>query len=753
MSSETLQSLESLPPVFTDKLKRLRRRVVLWFTVASLIRVLATGFVLVAFDLAIDWYFRMDLAQRGIMLVLMAATLLWAIWRHLIVPLRSRPSDEALCLEMEKHGDRSEALISALEFSRTDWSRHPNVAPGLVRKTIAQGTAAGEALPLTNVLRQSRFRINSLILLALLAAAVGFTAACVHTATFRTWANRNLFLGNAAWPQDFYLHAASAEGTTLRVPRGDDYLLTALVQPGYRFLPEEVNVEFRSGAGRRSETMVKAEDGTAFNHQMISVTERLTFRFTSKKIRSEWYQIELLRRPEITDIELLTRPPDYTGAEVSALPAGQGPYYVLKGSSLGIRGSADKRLTHAYIESGETQWPLQIRDQSFGGAVPAGALISGTYTLHIEDSEAILQPGTATPQGLGTREPLRFKIRLKDDQSPKIKARLEGVSGMVVPRARLPYEATLSDDFSITQVNLVWEWRADNSEAEETTGSHTPAGFTDRKGEPDLELAEAFDIEALEIPAGSRLSLHLEATDNDIVSGPKTGLSTKMIVRVVSEAELRDDLLRREKDQRQIVTDLVDRQDILLTECQALLAETRNADELDSEQHAQLVKFTKRQTQMSQGILPVARRLRGMMDEILNNKLEEANGILQERLLDRVIEPLEAVANTELSLATEYLGRVRRASDPPERQVVFQAAVSNQLAGLRRLREILVHMVKNESYQQAVNLLYEIQKSQEDLRKRTEKKKTDLLDDVLQDGAPEEVEEATGDRPATIPQP
>lgn len=89
----------------------------------------------------------MDLAQRGIMLVLMAATLLWAIWRHLIVPLRSRPSDEALCLEMEKHGDRSEALISALEFSRTDWSRHPNVAPGLVKKTIAQGTAAGEAFP------------------------------------------------------------------------------------------------------------------------------------------------------------------------------------------------------------------------------------------------------------------------------------------------------------------------------------------------------------------------------------------------------------------------------------------------------------------------------------------------------------------------------------------------------------------------------------------------------------------------------
>jgi hypothetical protein len=107
---------------------------------------------------------------------------------------------------------------------------------------------------------------------------------------------------------------------------------------------------------------------------------------------------------------------------------------------------------------------------------------------------------------------------------------------------------------------------------------------------------------------------------------------------------------------------------------------------------------------------------------------------LQERLRDRIIDPLQALAENELNLASEYLGRVRRAKKAEERRIVFTAAVNNQQIALKRLRAILVHMVKNESYQQAVNLLYEIQKSQDDLRKRTDEQKADLLDKVIRDG-------------------
>ncbi|MEN9022550.1 MAG: hypothetical protein ABF370_18805 [Verrucomicrobiales bacterium] len=725
MSSDALTSLDKLPQVLTDKLGRLRRRVTLWFTVDGLIRVIGVAFALIALDLLIDWFFRMDRAQRGIMLVIMIGVLLWVAWRHLVRPLKAKLTDEALCLEMEKHGEYSEELISALEFSHTDWSKQPNVAPGLVKESIAKGLAVSEELSLDGVLRHGRFVTNLCFLAVLLLGSVVLGVACVKTNTMSTWLNRNVLLGNAAWPQDYYFDVANAEGQTLRIPRGDDYQLTAVVREGYRYLPESAKVEFRSGAGRRLELMDRADDGKSFGHQMISVTEPLEFRLSTKKIKSEWYRIALQQRPEINSIRLMTKPPEYTGTAIQELPPGEGPYYVLKGSSLGLKGVADKPLAKANIVSGETKWLLQIRENAFAGEVAADELASGSYTVELEDLE-----------GLDTREPLRFKLRLKDDETPQIKARLHGVSGMVVARARLPFKATLSDDFSLEEVKLSWQWREDTSEANETTGEHTPAGAANELGKPAMELDEAFDIESLDIPVGSRLSLRFQASDNDLVSGPKVGKSTELIVRVVSEAEMRDDLLRREKAQRELLAGIVDTQDLLLTECQGLLAETRSVGDLTSEQRSQVVRSQKKQKLLVKNILPIVERLRGMILEIGNNKLEEKDGVLQERLRERIIEPLDDLTRNELALASEYLERVRRSKEIEERKVLFTAAVTNQQSALKQLRAILVHMVKNESYQQAVNLLYEIQKSQQDLRTRTDTEKAKLLENVLEPKQP-----------------
>jgi hypothetical protein len=307
---------------------------------------------------------------------------------------------------------------------------------------------------------------------------------------------------------------------------------------------------------------------------------------------------------------------------------------------------------------------------------------------------------------------------------------------MVVARARLPFKATLSDDFSLEEVKLAWQWREDTSEANETTGEHTPAGAANELGKPAMELDEAFDIESLDIPVGSRLSLRFQASDNDLVSGPKVGKSTELIVRVVSEAEMRDDLLRREKAQRELLAGIVDTQDLLLTECQGLLAETRSAGDLTSEQRSQVVRSQKKQKLLVKNILPIVERLRGMILEIGNNKLEEKDGVLQERLRERIIEPLDDLTRNELALASEYLERVRRSKEIEERKVLFTAAVTNQQSALKQLRAILVHMVKNESYQQAVNLLYEIQKSQQDLRARTDTEKAKLLENVLEPKQP-----------------
>ena len=737
MSSHAISSTAKLPSSLTEKLRSLRRQIALWFTVDGLNRLLITALGLIGLDLAIDWYFRMDKAQRGIMLVLMLGALVWVAWRYLVRPLmaRSKLTDEALCLEVEQRDKSlSEALISALEFSRTDWSQQPNVAMGMVKATIAQGAAASESISINGIIRKERFWWNAFLLALLLIASGVLAVACLSNKTMSTWLNRNVLLGSAEWPQDFYFDVQGAEGQRLSIPRGDDWPLVASIREDYRYLPSVVNVEFRSGAGRRLESMNGDDDGQTFRHQMVSVTEPIEFRFTSKSIKSEWYQVNLLNRPELSSVSLLTTPPSYTGVGETALPAEQGPYYILKGSTFSIRGEADKALAGAQLVLGEMRVELAVSDKTFSGTASAEQLVSGTYQVEIQDTEQILLPGATERSGLGTRETLKFKVRLKDDEKPKVKATLKGVSGMVVARARLPYQATISDDFSIDQLQLHWQWRQDNSDGEDAKGELTPPGATSQLKTSKMTLTEAFELQPLDIAAGSRLSLQLKATDNNSVSGPGIGESTDMIVRVVSEAELRDDLLRREKDQRQLFSEMVDQQDVLLTECQALQALTRAESELSREQRGDVVRFQKRQKLLGDGLKPMIERLSNMVEEIRNNRLEDAKGVLQTRLMEKIIEPLKIIRVEHMALASDALDRVRRSETLNDRQQAFTNATGSQQRALKLMREVLVHMVKNEGYQQAVNLLYEIQKTQEDLRKRTETEKAKLLDPLLKDG-------------------
>ena len=192
----------------TGKLRALRRQIALWFTVDGLNRLLLTALGIIGLDLAIDWYFRMDKAQRGIMLLLALMLLVWVAWRYLVRPLIARRNltDEALCLEVEQRDKGlSEALISALEFSRADWSQKPNVAMGMVKATIAEGATASESISINGIIRKQRFWWNALGLVVLIGISVAVAVASVSNKTMSTWLNRNVLLGNAVWPEDFYL--------------------------------------------------------------------------------------------------------------------------------------------------------------------------------------------------------------------------------------------------------------------------------------------------------------------------------------------------------------------------------------------------------------------------------------------------------------------------------------------------------------------------------------------------------------------
>ncbi|MEZ5326043.1 MAG: hypothetical protein R3F19_13410 [Verrucomicrobiales bacterium] len=726
MSTNPLASIES-------QIRGVRRSITRWFLIDGLVRIAAAVLAVCALDFAIDYFFQMDRAQRGIMLVLMITAVLWVAWKWLFRPLKASITDEAILFEVsQRHPEIGDSILTSLEFARADWSSHTNVSQVMIESAMTEGGRALGQVSFSRILRSGKFSLNLLLLTMLTAIVALGTIGIFSNNLMSIWANRNLMLGDKTWPADFELKIDGLTDGDIMIPRGDTWPLTARVADGFRSLPDEVQIEFRTNNGTRRESMSDGKGQRAFVYRISNVVEPFSFRLSSGRVTTDWINAKLIDRPAIDDLSLTVTPPEYTGQSTTTLPPGSDTYFLLRGTSLEIRGTASKPLQAATLTIGEEPLPLQVSGNGFSATMAPEAVKPGAWQLRLVDQEKIYQPEIGIT-GLGTRAPVIFNVRQLADKAPTVKAELQGIGSLVLPSARLPFNAVIEDDYKITKVELEHAWRQDQSEDQvEKIETSSPAAATEFIGEANVAFTDALDLQPLSIPTASRLRIRLRAEDNDTVSGPNIGESTDLLLRVVTESELRNQFLLRERQQRQVFEDIAKRQDTLMTDCEAFLAETRAVESLTDEQRSALFKLQRRQKLVGGNVRPVVESLISIVEEAVNNRLPDEQDVLKTRLRERIITPMQTLRESLIPGATAPLDGARNHLDSPAaRNGSLENATAGQRAVLASMNEILIHMVKNEKFQLAIIRLYEIQRLQNDLKKQTDSEKEAALKQLI----------------------
>jgi hypothetical protein len=516
-----------------------------------------------------------------------------------------------------------------------------------------------------------------------------------------------------------------------------------------RRLPDAVSLEFRGPGGQRTEPMERLAD-RRFGATWRGVVEPFEFLARASRAATPWIAVELVDRPAVERLELVATSPPYAGAETEPLPPGRGPYYLLKGSTLAVRGTANKPLSQAALVTEGSRHAMAVSgERDFAASLAPGEVTAGVYRVELADTERIRLPDAPEPGPLRSKRPTRFTVKIKPDRPPQVLAKLVGVGAMVVPGARVPFECRVDDDYAVTGTWLRHQWQAEEDEsgaegsarldAEESDGVDGADGSTARRA---ASFASALELPPLAIPAQSQLRFFIEATDNDDVSGPKSGKSSTFVLRVVSEDRLRVDLLRREKEHRIALERHVEQQEVVATECEAMLAAVRGEPALEAEKRQLLVNLARRQKRLGTSVGTLADRFAGIVAEVENNRLEEADGPLQRRLREQVVAPMRAAAGERMPQAAESVDRAwRRADRADRRNAALSEAIAAQQSILAELREVLTHLVKVEGFQEAVNLLYEIQKAQKDVLDRTDAERRKRIREILDQGGKPQGEE------------
>ena len=726
-----------------QRLKSLRRKLRRWVLVDGLARVLLVAVLLVLADMLLDRVFKMDAAQRAIMLALMLGTLLVVAYRRLLRPLAVSPSDDALVLEVEqKNRDREQSLSSGFQLARATKVSVKGMSPSLINASIEAANRRAQAIDFSTALNQTAAARNRVGLGAGLAACAALAIGAMTNDFVQTWFNRNILLGSRQWPQNTYLEIQGVVDGQLLVDRGADHDLKIEVAEKSRDKDVSVQVEFETGTKRSSQAATATGRLDGREHQILlrAVNSEFRLRGIGGDATTEWIDVRLVEPIDVKELRLIVELPSYVGGQQSLV--GSGPHSVLTGSKLRIEVESNLAIQSAQLKWNESTLGGNESAAPSDGRFPMQKVDTTHFqvTLPSESGATELRGGRYSIELIGERgrknlRPIAFQITIADDKAPKIAASLSGISGLVVPRAMVPVSFKAIDRFGLAATAVEYQWKTGDENVVPQTGvacqrtlSPTEIQWSAMEQEFSYAGSEVFDLQPLAIQPGEVLRFTVNALDNQ-PSEIGIGKSREFLLRVVTEEELRADLLRREIEQRALFQQERSNQLQLLTDLRALIASTTTANVLADRQQT-LIEFQNRQKNVGTNLFQVAERFAGFLEEAKNNRLDESEKALtdqiegqsqtivslQTRYAQRIIEPIRNLDSTEVYLASQSLEEARSLLGEPAKF----AETANQTAELqesivRRMDQILSAMEDSQTYQEIVNQVIALKRLEQGL--------------------------------------
>ena len=124
----------------------------------------------------------------------------------------------------------------------------------------------------------------------------------------------------------------------------------------------------------------------------------------------------------------------------------------------------------------------------------------------------------------------------------------------------------------------------------------------------------------------------------------------------------------------------------------------------------------------------VISRIEDLLVEGMNNRIDESTGEFEDRYSDRIIGPLQSITDVMIFDLKAALDSARRdANDNEKRNLHLTEASGIQTKILETLDSVLKELSINQSFQDAINSLFEAKKEEEKLRKKTEDESKKLI--------------------------
>ncbi len=719
------EHLETFRRAVVQPLERLARQMKVHILVEGMCvcAALLVGAAIAQF--VIDRLLVLGVGPRAAIMGAIAGLAGYQVFRRIIRPLGVRidVNDVAAVLERKRpeYGDR---LVTAVAFA-TEASINPlRNSPALVGAVIDDSIRRFSNLTTADILRRDRYLkrvgLGGAAVMALLLTAV------ITPSLARIYFERNWLLRDSAWPVSSQIVAEGFDDGRLRWPIGDELKIVATAVTGE---PSGLHAEFEFASGEAIARNMDRLGERQFILDYGPLVQAMRMRFVIARLgvdeRTDWYSIDAVSRPGVRGVKITVTPPEYSRQEPFELPPGSATADLLRRSTVRIEASMNKPLSTAALRfraDDRAEADAVITDGT-SVATTFEPARSGTYYFDVQDLD-----------GLDDRSPVTYTFSLLTDPPPKVRLTLPGVGELVVPSAQLPLAIDCEDNLGLRTIELTHQVKSGGGEALAATTTETLPGFV--KHQQRFSASHLFPLLPLTVKPGDQLVLQVRATDNQPVEPDATptnvvntvsangavvqaaanvGESVSYTLRIVTPEELQADLGRRENEWRREFEQIIKAQEQLNRRVLDLRS-TDAADTMSTDHAVRYGQEARTQRQQISRIKTVTRQFEQIYSELKVNQL--ATPQVRRRLEGGVISPLRGLAVDDLPRAAEMLDQLRGGMDV----AVAEQVEELQVRIIRAMYAILADMLKWEGYNEAVALLRDIVRLQQDVNADTQAK-------------------------------
>lgn len=718
----------------------------------------------------------MPRAARAVLLVGIAGTLGWILYRWVARRAFERLPDRSLAVVIERRFQSfRDSLVTTVELSKgqtTDYS------PEMLAQTVELARAEAEKVRLSQL-----FNLRPLAWSSLLAVLLCFPIGLFYARNAAAWElllNRIYLLRDEPWPRQAQIEVVGMEvqatgknlealetplrrfeNQQLRVARGGSLKLIVHAQENANVVPELCTVYYRTESGIRGSINMnrigRPKDGfQRFEYlgpPFVELSGGLTFDVLGYDHRLRNFEIIAVDSPEVVAAELDCTFPEYMVNEAQSLwqarTVGVTPGMKLpQGTRLVLRGQASKDLRRVLVRRPEASAPEIIE-------IPETAVDRRQFTIALGELNQDLRLDLILhdTDEVTTMTPHSILVGALEDRPPEVNTRISGIGSLITPDAIVPYRGKVEDDYGVART---WLETLVNDQAPTEHDVELKSGGQVQWGQ-DFRVLRSSG--GLALKPKDRLVLQMKARDHhDLGTGPNMGAGDRVELTVVTPEELLFDLEKKEIDKRrrleQIISEMTETRDALLrvrSDSEAAQGAASDAprddtaaaaaEAVDARARALRVIRVQRGVQQaqksSQETLGVAAAVRDICEELLNNRLDAADR--RQRLEAQVAEPLQMVGDVafpqldgQLKALSELLEKINRAqSDPAEADAAVDEVVAKTNELLRRLETVLNSMLDLESYNELLDIVRALLDEQERILNETKKQQKKQALDLL----------------------